>query len=246
MRALLPLLTSWAVVLLAGCDSKTAFDHYTLALSWEPAFCESKPEASECGALDNGDFAAGHLVLHGLWPSESGGDHPAYCGVAGADRDLDENGQWCALPKPGAGATTQGALQRLMPGTRSCLDRHEWLKHGTCSGRDADAYFSASARLTDAFQQTQLAQLLTARVGRGVARAALIDAFAAEFGTPAANALTLTCRKDGDRTLLSEVRVALKPDAIDRPLAAESLFLGRENPAGGCPAQLVIDRAGPG
>lgn len=230
--------------LLPGCERSADFDYYVLALSWQPAFCESHAGKPECRALDEGDFAADNLVLHGLWPNETRGDSPAYCGIAASERATDEAGKWCELPLPGADQQTLAALQDLMPGAQSCLDRHEWLKHGTCSGLAADAYFDLSVQLTEAFQATKLADVLRRGVGQEIPLLRLIDAFEREFGAQAGAALTITCRRSGGRAYLAEIRVALRPDAVDKPLSANSLFLDGERPRGGCPRNVVIDRAG--
>lgn len=232
--------------LLAACERAADFDYYILALSWEPAFCANHGNKPECRALDAGDFAASNLVLHGLWPNAAQGEEPAYCGIGASERAADEAGQWCDLPDPGADQQTQGDLQRVMPGAESCLDRHEWLKHGTCSGLGGDAYFDAATRLTEAFQSTQLAGILRNGVGREIALARLIEAFEHDFGDGAGAALTVTCRHAGGRAYLAEIRLALRPEAIDQPLAGDSLFLPGNSPRGGCPRNVVIDRAGPG
>lgn len=234
------------VLPLAACEPAEDFDHYVLALSWQPAFCEVNAEKPECNDLEESGFAARNVTLHGLWPSAADGEHPAYCGVDPVPRDQDAAGQWCALPAHGADAQTQGELRRLMPGARSCLDRHEWLKHGTCSGLAADAYFDASARLTEDFQATRLAALLRDSIGREVTLRRLIDVFEQDFGTASGAALTVTCRRSGTRAYLAELRLALRRDAIGKPLSGNSLFTARGDGRGGCPNRIQIDRAGPG
>lgn len=231
------------LLLLAACEREADFDYYVLALSWEPAFCATHGDKPECRALDASDFAASNLVLHGLWPNAAHGDEPAYCGVGASTRTADEAGQWCDLPDPGADEQTQDDLQRLMPGAESCLDRHEWLKHGICSGLGGDAYFDAAARLTEAFQETGLADVLRRGVGREIPLARLIDAFERDFGSEAGAALTVTCRRAGGRAYLAEIRLALRPEAIDKPLGADSLFLQGDPPRGGCPRNVIIDSA---
>lgn len=232
--------------LLAACERAADFDYYVLALSWEPAFCATHGNKPECRALDAGDFAASNLVLHGLWPNAASGKEPAYCGIGASERAADEAGQWCDLPDPGADEQTQGDLQRLMPGAESCLDRHEWVKHGTCSGLDGDAYFDAAGRLTEAFQWTELASILRDGMGREIPLYRLIGAFERDFGDGAAAALTVTCRRAGGRAYLAEIRVALRPEAIDKPLAGDSLFLQGDLPHGDCPGKVIITRVSPG
>lgn len=232
-----------AACLLAGCEPSPQVDHYILALSWQPAFCEANAQRPECAELDDGDFAAANLVLHGLWPNAADGDHPFYCGVMETDRDADTSGAWCALPEAGADAETRRDLAEVMPGSRSCLDRHEWIKHGTCSGLDGDAYFDLSARLVRDVAATHLAQELRAQTGGQVALRRLLQAFEEDFGPGAARALEVTCRRSGGVAYLAEIRLALRRDAIDQPLSRAGLFLDGPAPRGGCPGEIAVDRA---
>lgn len=242
MRA--PRAAGLIAVLLAACEPETKVDHYVLALSWEPAFCEHNAGKPECGALDEGDFAATNLTLHGLWPNAVDGDHPFYCGVSANDRRADEAGDWCALPAPGADQATQAAITEAMPGSRSCLDRHEWIKHGTCTGLDGDAYFDTALHLLREVEATQLANLLRANIGREVSRRDLLQAWERDFGPGTADALEITCRNDGQRAYLLELRLALRPDGLDEPLSGSMLFLEGPPPHGGCPPRIYIDPAG--
>ena len=51
-----------------------------LALSWQPAFCEFRPENPECLLVNRGMLprAEQRLSIHGLWPQPRGN---SYCGV---------------------------------------------------------------------------------------------------------------------------------------------------------------------
>lgn len=236
--------------LLCACEPATEIDHYVLALSWQPAFCERNADKPECRELASNDFAATNLVLHGLWPNAAEGEHPSYCGVGSGDRSADDASNWCALPQTGADQDTQFDLKRLMPGAKSCLDRHEWIKHGTCSGLDGDAYFDASVRLVREMQSTQLSELLRGNIGGQLSMRRLIQAFEQDFGAGAAAALQIICRRGGGRAYLTEIRLALRreaidkpPGAIDKPLSRNALFLDGPAPKGDCPAEIVIDRA---
>jgi ribonuclease T2 len=233
-----------AITSLAACEPEPSVDHYVLALSWQPAFCERNGGKPECRELDGGDFAATNLALHGLWPNAAEGDHPFYCGVAAGNRDADEAGDWCTLPATGADQATQADLARVMPGSASCLDRHEWIKHGSCTGLGGDAYFDASVHLVREMQATRLSKVLRANIGKEVSRRGLLDAFEADFGAGAADALELLCRRQGQRAYLTEIRLALRSASIDKPLSRNALFLGGPPPHGGCPADIYLDPAG--
>ena len=48
---------------------------FVLALSWEPAFCETQPDVPECRSQTTGSLDARQFSLHGLWPPD------VYCDV---------------------------------------------------------------------------------------------------------------------------------------------------------------------
>jgi ribonuclease T2 len=233
-----------AITALAACEPEPNVDHYILALSWQPAFCVFNAGKPECRELDGGDFAATNLALHGLWPNAADGEHPFYCSVAAGNRGADGAGDWCTLPTTGVDQATQSDLAQVMPGSASCLDRHEWIKHGICTGLDGDAYFGVSVGLVREMQATQLSGVLRANIGKEVSRRDLLDAFEADFGAGAAAALELICRRNSGRAYLMEIRLALRPDAIDKPLSGNALFLEGPPPHGGCPTEIYLDPAG--
>ena len=233
-----------AITVLAACEPESTVHHYILALSWQPAFCATNTDKPECQQLDDTDFAATNLTLHGLWPNAAEGENPFYCGVADTNRGADEAGDWCALPETGADQATQSDLAETMPGSASCLDRHEWIKHGTCAGLGGDVYFDASVHLVREMQATRLSKVLRAGIGKLVSRRGLLSAFEADFGPGAANALEIMCRTDGGSAYLKEIRLALRPEALNQPLSNKVLFLDGPPPHGGCPAEFYLDRAG--
>lgn len=97
------------------------FDFYVLALSWSPAFCRT-PAAAR--AKDQCASGAGlGFVVHGLWPQYEKG-YPQDCPF-------------------GAQSPSRFALQAaagLYPSEG--LARHEWRKHGACSGKSPTDYFA--------------------------------------------------------------------------------------------------------
>jgi ribonuclease T2 len=234
-----------AALALAGCDEDPSFDHLVLALSWDPTFCQFNADKPECRTLGAGDFAATHLVIHGLWPDTAESERLRYCGVDEKIRTLDQSNRWCELPEPRLSAGTRAALDAAMPGARSCLDRHEWTEHGSCSGVDAERYFATTLRLAAAVQASAFGDLLAASVGRAVPRRKLIEAFETSFGRGAAGALTLLCTHSGADSLLIEVRITLEPSAIRGALGSADLRRRTSGTAGSCPASIRIDAIGP-
>ncbi len=101
------------------------FDYWVLSLSWSPEHCAERsapPDDTQCAAPRRYGF-----IAHGLWPQYEGGGYPETCR---ADADLPP-------------AVIEGLLD-IMPSRD--LIRHEWQKHGTCSGLAADAYFGLVQR----------------------------------------------------------------------------------------------------
>lgn len=230
-----------AAIALFACDKGPEIDHYVLALSWQPAFCASNEARPECQALKAGDYAAGHLTLHGLWPNDRPGEGPTYCDVSAETKALDEPQSWCELPQPKLSAETRKSLTPRMPGMQSCLDRHEWIKHGTCAATESDAYFRSALRLTEAIDQLEISKIIGRSVGKYVARQQLIATFEAAFRAGSAKAVTFLCDGEG---YLTEIRIAVMPTALDGKLDREDLYLDGPAPSGSCPATIRIDRAG--
>lgn len=233
-----------AIVILSACDESPTVTHYVLALSWQPAFCEFNADKPECRALDNKDLAARNLAVHGLWPNDAPASGPSHCGVDAATRALDRPESWCELPEPEISSKTRAALQPAMPGTASCLDRHEWIKHGTCAGIDAESYFADTLNLAAAVQATQLGETIAANIGRKVTARQLANAFEAAFGAGTSRALTLACDARKGRHYLAEIRIALATSGLKGPLERDDLYLTGEKPAGSCPETFIIDAAG--
>src|SRR3546814_1497468 len=64
----IPLLLLLAIAAIAGHRPAAAADFFVLAVSWQPAFCETRPAKPECVTQDEDRFDASHFALHGLWP----------------------------------------------------------------------------------------------------------------------------------------------------------------------------------
>ncbi|MEZ5811052.1 MAG: ribonuclease [Rhizobiaceae bacterium] len=100
----------------------SGFDFYVLALSWSPSYCavEGKgANSQQCGGARPYGF-----IVHGLWPQFERG-YPADCAT---DRPLD-------VPRD-----AMRELYDIMPSAG--LIRHQWRKHGTCSGLSREDYFA--------------------------------------------------------------------------------------------------------
>jgi ribonuclease T2 len=208
---------------------------YVLAASWQPAFCEAHRPAPECRSQTAGRFDASHLALHGLWPEPRDN---AYCGVSRALRAADEAGRWRDLPPVELSGKTRAELEVAMPGTRSGLERHEWLKHGTCSGARPEAYFTTALALLDQLNASPVRELIAARIGQDLSASELRAALGRAFGPSAGARVELAC-EDG---LVTELRLHLRGTIGPGARLADLLAAG---PAarGGCTAGRV-DPAG--
>lgn len=208
---------------------------YVLAASWQPAFCERHRAIPECRSQTAARFDALHLALHGLWPEPRDN---VYCGVSPAQLAADEAGRWDELPAPELGERTRADLAVVMPGTRSALHRHEWLKHGTCYGATAEEYFADSLQLMAELNASGVRRLLAARIGARVTAQEVRAAFDQAFGAGAGRRVALDC-EDG---LVTELRISLR-GAI-RPTTRLADLLAAARPvSGGCPGGRV-DPAG--
>ncbi|SJZ64411.1 ribonuclease T2 family protein [Consotaella salsifontis] len=177
-----------------GSDERPAL--YVFAVTWGPAFCEGKPSAPECAGGGKGD----RFSLHGLWPQAS-----EYCGTAANLRDRP----WSRLPEPAMSATTRRSLDQAMPGTRSYLHRHEWARHGSCYGTDADRYFSDSMKLLGALNGSALRPLFVERAGKTLTLRDVRAAADRSFGEGVGWRVSLHCERDGRRRIITEMTIAL-------------------------------------
>ena len=216
---------------------------HVLALSWQPAFCEYRPEKAECRDLNAGNLPVteAQLSLHGLWPQPEAN---VYCGVPDGLAALDEASRWGDLPEVEVDDETREALAVAMPGTASFLDRHEWIKHGTChrAPGGADEYYDDTLLVVDAINASPVAAYLAQRVGGEMLTSELRASFDAAFGDGAGDRVQVQCGGDGGRTLVRELRIGLAgvigPDSDPGDLMRAAAPLSP-----GCP-RGVIDPAG--
>ncbi|MBN1876626.1 MAG: hypothetical protein JXA33_20540 [Anaerolineae bacterium] len=222
------------------------FDYYVLALSWQPAFCETESDKTECVTQSGSRYDAHNFALHGLWPNlEDDPNHTlGYCDVTKAVIRQDQASDWCALPQLSLSETVWTELTTFMPGTASCLQNHEWYKHGTCTGMSAEAYFALSNHLTELFSQTAFDDYVANQAGSTVNRNELLDLFAREFGSEARNYLSLRCSKVEGVSLLTEIQVILKKDIAPDAEFGDLFPTDDIRPSGSCPTQIKIDLVG--
>ena len=213
---------------------------YVLAMSWEPAFCEGLPDKAECKRQTATSFEASHFSLHGLWPQPK---RKVFCNVDKALAAADNAHQWQTLPEPQLSAATKVALDQVMPGTQSMLERHEWTKHGSCyPGADAETYFKDAIRLMSVVNTSSVQGFIAANVGKTIQSADLRAKFDEAFGKGAGDRVRVACKPDGNRQLITEITLGLKGD-ISAGTPVADLIAASSPTDAGCPSG-VIDAVG--
>jgi ribonuclease T2 len=220
----------------AGTTSTASDQFLILAASWEPAFCETSRGKPECTQFAKSRYDASNFSLHGLWPRDE------YCEVSSSLEQLDRDARWQQLPPVELPSELQQTLDRVMPGTRSQLERHEWTKHGTCYGADAGRYYATAAALIEALNASKVRDLFAASIGKPLTQAAIRSAFDDSFGTGAGQRVRVACEDDGDRRIISELTIGLWGAPNDAPNLGKLIRAARPTD-GGC-AEGIVDPVG--
>lgn len=162
-----------------------AFDFYVFALSWSPGFCDTGGADKSPGQCASG--AGTGFVVHGLWPDSSFGRNPQNCQY---------------------GVSIPAAALQLTDGVYpdEGLARYEYLKHGTCSGLDPQAYFAAVKALRDGIVVPDM--LKAPRQQLTLAPNDLEQAFIAANANLRADNMAITCQ-NGE---LVDVRICVSKD----------------------------------
>ncbi len=215
---------------------------YVLAINWQPGFCETRPYLSECVNQTKDRYDTSHFSLHGLWPEPP---ENVYCRVSPDMIAKDKNHRWSELNELMLGAETRKRLNRVMPGTRSFLHRHEWIKHGTCyNGGSAEAYFQDSLDLMTALngETSKIRTLFVNNIGRKITSSQIAAAFDHQFGQGAGEKIRISCKQDGHRRLITEITIRLKGD-LSRLSMGDALMHSRKAGDIGC-REGIVDPVG--
>ena len=161
------------------------FDFYVLALTWSPGFCElegARKRREQCEPGQNLGF-----TVHGLWPQFERG-YPTECGPSGRSPPraaLDEARD--VFPDEG-------------------LARHEWRRHGTCSGRSPSEFFRDVRRARELVRVPE--RFRSMRGERSMTALEVERAFADTNPGLRPDMMAVVCR----RGVLQEVRICLDRD----------------------------------
>lgn len=219
-------------------SSSSGKPEYVFALSWQPAFCETKATKPECRSQNPNEFDATHFTLHGLWPQPNGN---FYCQVSASDKANDNPAHWGDLPPVNLDANTRAELDQVMPGTASKLDRHEWIKHGTCYGKSQQEYFSDTLNLVRAVNASPVRDLFTGNIGKQITSDQIRGAFDAAFGKGAGERVRVSCLVDpsSGRRMIGELTLGLSgPIGPDSKLG-DLLMASAPTGKAGCPKGTV-------
>ena len=211
---------------------------YVFALSWQPAFCETKSSKTECQAQTAGGFDATHFSLHGLWPQPNGN---FYCQVAASDKANDNPAHWKDLPPVNLDPNTRSKLDQVMPGTASKLERHEWIKHGTCYGKSQQEYFSDALNLMQAVNGSPVRDLFAKSIGKQLTSDQIRSAFDRAFGTGAGKRVRVSCVIDpsSGRRLIGELTLGLGGPIGPNSSLGGLLLASAPTTKAGCPKGAV-------
>ncbi len=167
-----------------------------LTLSWHNAFCEMHRVKKECQrslfAFGRFKYREKHFVLHGLWPQPKDN---IYCGVERHTVMLDKHKQWNRLPDIALNDEIKGGLQKVMPGVASSLHKHEWIKHGTCYGTDANRYYKDAIQMVEQVNASRVGDFFKKQIGKRVTLQQVRAVFDRSFGLGAGKRVELKCNK---------------------------------------------------
>ncbi|MDK4701171.1 ribonuclease [Rhizobium sp. CNPSo 4062] len=236
------------LVSVGAASSAVAQEHsrgrtrFILAASWEPAFCQTNQKKAECRNQSSDNHDATNFSLHGLWPMRQ-----EYCDVSEDLKQADRGRDWKDLPAVQLSQDVKAKLDKAMPGTQSGLERHEWIKHGTCTKLSADQYFSIAAGLIAELNTSAVRDLFAQNIGKELDAESIKAAFDQSFGDGANARIKMSCRRVGDVRMISELTIGLSEDAIDPQQGSEprlaKLIQGAGSTSFGCD-RGVVDAAG--
>lgn len=159
---------------------------YRLELTVPATFCAANHTDPSCE-----NFPKASLIqLHGLWPNYAQGYPEGSCPPTECKTQSESKGKYCAYSQPPELYDSQpwSELKGYMAGTEKCLERHEWVKHGTCSPLKATEYFDWSLNKT-----REIADKLALPADRPITKASF-DKTVAKNLPELQGTLTLQCK----------------------------------------------------
>ena len=195
-----------------------------LAISWQPAFCETHTDKDECKTQTTTRFDASNFTLHGLWPE------PVYCNVDQDIKDLDKSDTWLQMPPITLSDALFTELEEKMPGVQSGLHLHEWYKHGTCYSETPEEYYRESLALLDQVNNSTVRELFESNIGDILSSDEILDEFNIAFGNNAGRKVGISCERDDrptDRRMILELKLNFRGDIEDNTTVSALFKEGR-------------------
>jgi len=222
-----------------SCQTKDLGESYLLAISWQPAFCETHANKPECSVQDSDAYQANNFTLHGLWPNKkSCGTRYGFCG-----KYKKKPAQFSGYDPVPMASTTLETLGKFMPSAahESYLQRHEWYKHGTCQSEwDAGQYYQTAIRLLHEFNEPYIKKFMTENIGKLVTTSSFFAAVDQTLGADAHTRLQISCKNN----LLVDVFIQLPKNIPDTASLSSLVQNTKPNFRNNCGDRFKIDKIG--
>lgn len=220
----------------ASCSTGGQADSYVFAVSWQAAFCATHQQKPECTTPTA--WAAGNFTLHGLWPNKTScGTNYGFCSSQPQQKNF------CAYPEPAISPDTFQQLGQVMPSAAagSCLQRHEWYKHGTCQSTwDANGYFQTAITLTQQFNASGPAAFMRANLGKQVRASDFYTAIDQGLGNNAHQRMKFTCTNGQ----LVDIYINLPATIPSQPDLRQLIGAAKPGFSSNCGNSFTVDSAG--
>ncbi len=205
-----------------------------LSLSWQNSFCQYHKKKKECkvSLFTNSNRYSNRLVLHGLWPQPKSNQ---YCNMDRRSIGMDKHKQWRRLTLKKLSDDTREILEDVMPGVKSALHKHEWVKHGSCYADDAEQYFHDAATLAKQIDSSLVGRLFRRKIGKRLNLHQIREAFDVAFGKGASKSVGLKCKVG----LITELRIYLSSHGDKIEDLIGKISAKKNNCSGG-----IVDDAG--
>jgi ribonuclease T2 len=197
-------------------DRPGDFDFYLMVFSLAPSFCALSGAAQgkrQCDDPSDAAYRATPLTVHGLWPNRKG-------------VSVNRQPQSCSTERLSLSPALRRKLAVYMPGIADGLERHEWEKHGVCSGLTPEAYFGKVVAIAEEANATIGAVLREkGLLGREVPIRTLLQGVA-EKNRALADAIVVDCKfarqqrggpGGGPRAYVAEIRVLISREIGSDP-----------------------------
>jgi len=132
-----------------SCSVSTEWQpYYHLELTVPATFCKEKRRDASCRGFPK----PAAIQLHGLWVDYAAGSGDRFPEGSCTETGCRTGADFCRLPDVPALYRTDAwkKKQGYFAGTEKCLERHEWVKHGSCSPMDPATWITWSLDTTEA------------------------------------------------------------------------------------------------